>query len=185
CTTGVEAFALDQPAISLQPAALALGDVYLANLINYRARTVPETLDLLERLVGRAASEPAYPPDYAATLDRFFARTAGAFARERIVQAWRQVLALALSPSGERPQWQPRPGFRQTTRVRKHHRLVMPALDRAALEHVLQGFNQALGRQHRFRVEPCGQLLFHVHGAAQPAAYALPGELETWLHRMW
>ncbi|HTO84272.1 MAG TPA: surface carbohydrate biosynthesis protein [Methylomirabilota bacterium] len=183
CTTGVEAFALDKPAISLQPAALALGDIYLANRINYRTRTVPETLDLLARLVGRAAPEPVYPADYAATFDRFFAGTAGTFASERIVQALRQLPAFG--PSVERPQWRPRPGYRQTTRVRQHHRLVMPALDRAALEQVLQGFNRALGTQHRFRVEPCGQLLFHVHGAAQPAAHALPGELESWLRRIW
>ncbi len=185
CTTGVEAFALDKPAISLQPAALALGDIYLSNLINHRARSVPETLDLLQRLLGGAASEPVYPADCAATFGRFFAGTAGAFASERIVQTLRQLPAFGPSPSVERPQWRPRPGYRQTTRVRKHHRLVMPAIDKTALEQVLQGLNHALGTQRHFRVEPCGQLLFHVHGAAQPAAHALPGELESWLHRMW
>ncbi len=185
CTTGVEAFALDKPAISLQPAALAIADTYLANLINYRTKTVAETLDQIERLVGRDPSRPAYPAEFAATFDHFFAATHGPFACERIVRTLQQELGLGLSPGADRPKWQARAGYMRKTRARKHHTLIMPEIDAASVEQILHEFNRALGTQQRFQVEPCGQLLFHVHGAATRAAHELPGELGTWLHRLW
>ena len=185
CTTGVEAFALDQPAISLQPARLALNDIYLANLVNYRTESIPETLDVLARLLARPASAPAYPTEYATIFDRFFAGTHGPFASERIAQSLQQQFGLTLSAGAERPRWQPRPGYRQKTRTRKHHAQVMPEIDEAAVAGILQGFGQALGIERRFQVEPCGQLLFHVHGAATRAAHARPGDLGSWLRRLW
>ena len=103
CTTGVEAFALDKPAISLQPAELAIADTYLANLVNYRTKTVAETLDRIERLVARDPSAPAYPAEFTATFDHFFAATRGPFACERIVQLLQQELGLGLSPAADRP----------------------------------------------------------------------------------
>lgn len=185
CTTGVEAFALDKPAISLQPAELAIADTYLANLINYRTKTVAETLDQIERLVGRDPSQPVYPAEFAATFDHFFEATHGPFACQRIVRTLQQDLGLGMSPTTERPKWQLRPGYRSKTRTRKHHSQVMPEIDAASVEQILQGFNRALGTQRRFQVEPCGQLLFHVHGAAMRAEHELPGEIETWLRRLW
>jgi hypothetical protein len=185
CTTGVEAFALDKPAVSLQPAALAIADTYLANLINYRTKTVAETLDQIERLVSRDPSRPIYPAEFAATFDHFFAATRGPFACERIVRTLQQELGLGLSPAADRPKWQARPGYMRKTRTRKHHTQIMPEIDAASVEQILQGFNRALGTQRRFQVEPCGQLLFHVHGAATRAAHELPGELGTWLRRLW
>ena len=185
CTTGVEAFALDKPAISLQPADLAIADTYLANLVNYRTKTVAETLDRIERLVARDPSAPAYPAEFTATFDHFFAATRGPFACERVVQTLQQELGLGLSPAAERPTWRAWPGYRRKTRTRKHHALVMPEIDAASVEQILQGFNRALGTHQRFQVEPCGQLLFHVHGAATRVAHELPGEIGTWLRRLW
>src|SRR5262249_34664906 len=124
CTTGVEAFALGKPAISLQPAELAIADTYLANLVNYRTKTVDETLDRIEWLVNRSPSDPAYPPEFAATFDHFFAATRGPFACERIVETLQQELGLGLSLAAERPSWRARPGYRRKTRIRRHHTLV-------------------------------------------------------------
>jgi len=185
CTTGVEAFALDKAAISMQPAQVSLSDVFLANLVNYRTRTVAETLDQLARVCGGDPLEPIYPSEFATTFDRFFAGMRGPFACERIVQTLQAELGLTLSPKVERPQWQPRPGYRLETLTRKHHAQVMPDIDATAIEQILQGFNRALGAERRFQVEPCGQLLFHVHGSAKRAAYAPRVEWSDRVLRFW
>jgi hypothetical protein len=135
--------------------------------------------------VGRDPSQPVYPAEFAATFDHFFEATHGPFACQRIVRTLQQDLGLGMSPTTERPKWQLRPGYRSKTRTRKHHSQVMPEIDAASVEQILQGFNRALGTQRRFQVEPCGQLLFHVHGAATRAEHELPGEIETWLRRLW
>ena len=184
CTTGVEAYALDRPAISLQPARLGLNDIYLANLINYRTETTDETLDVLARLIGREPSDPAYPVEFAATFARFFAGTTGPFACERIVQALREELRLSPS-SPERPAWQPQPGYRWKTRTREHHAQVMPEIDEPEVAKILESFSQALGEKRQFQVEPCGQLVFHVHGAPARANHAADAERRSWLGRLW
>jgi hypothetical protein len=50
---------------------------------------------------------------------------------------------------------------------------------------VLQGFDRAFGGKRVCHVEPCGQLVFHLHGAAKRAAYELPGDFGAWLQRLW
>jgi len=185
CTTGVEAFALDKPAISLRPTALAVNDVYLANRINYVTATADETLVQLDRLIGPGAAWSGYPAELRATFDRFFAGTHGPFACEHILDALTDAFGLQLSPHPRVPAWRPQTGYRQRTRTRKHHVQVMPEIDVAGVQQVLQGFDRALGRERVCQVEPCGQLVFHLHGAATRAAYELPGDFSAWLQRLW
>jgi surface carbohydrate biosynthesis protein len=185
CTTGVEAFALDKPAISLQPATLSIYGIYLANLINYVASNVDETLAHLDRLIGPGAAWPGYPAEFRATFDRFFAGMHGAFACERILDAVRQRFGLALSPHPRRPLWRPLAGYMRRTRTRRHHAAVMPEIDAAGISQVLRGFDRAFGTDNPVHVEPCGQLVFHLHGAASRAAHDLPGEFGAWLQRLW
>jgi surface carbohydrate biosynthesis protein len=185
CTTGVEAFALDKPAISLQPTVLAVNDVYLANRINYVTATVDETLAQLGRLIGPGAARSGYPAEFRATFDRFFAGTHGPCACERILDALTDAFGLQLSPHPPLPVWRPQTGYRQRTRIRKHHVQVMPEIDVAGVQQVLQGFERAFGRERICHVEPCGQLVFHLHGAATRAASELPGDFSAWLQRLW
>lgn len=185
CTTGVEAFALDKPAISLQPTVLAVNDVYLANRVNYVTATVDETLAQLDRLIGPGAGWPGYPSEFRATFDCFFAGTRGPFACEHILDALTDTFGWQLSPHPSVPTWRPQAGYRQRPRIRKHHVQVMPEIDVAGVQQVLQGFDRALGRESVCHVEPCGQLVFHPHGAATRAAYDLPGDFSAWLRRLW
>jgi len=185
CTTGVEAFALDKPAISLQPGTLALYEIYLANRINYRTGTVADTLAQLDRLIGPGASWSGYPQEFRTTFDRFFAGMHGPFASERILDAVRDRFGLALSPHPRLPRWRPLAGYMRRTRTREHHVQVMPEIDVAGVQQVLQSFDRAFGRERVCHVEPCGQLVFHLHGAATRAAYELPGEISARLQRLW
>jgi surface carbohydrate biosynthesis protein len=185
CTTGVEAFALDKPAISLRPAALSIYEVYLANRINYVAGNVDETLSHLDRLIGPAAAWSGYPAEFRATADRFFAGLRGAFACERILDAMSDRFDLSPSPHPRRPLWRPLAGYMRRTRTRRHHAAVMPEIDAAGVAQVLRGFDRAFGADSAVHVEPCGQLVFHLHGAASRAAHDLPGEIGAWLQRLW
>jgi len=185
CTTGVEAFALDKPAISLKPTTLAVNDVYLANLINYVTTTVAETLTQLDQIIGPGVAWPGYTPELRAAFDRFFAGTRGPFACEHILDALTDAFSLQPSPHPRAPAWRPLPGYRQRVRTRAHHLQVMPEIDTAGVEEMLRGFDHALGRAPIHHVEPCGQLVFHLHGAAARAAYDLPGDFSAWLARLW
>jgi surface carbohydrate biosynthesis protein len=184
CTTGVEAFALDKPAISLRPTTLAVNDVYLANHINYVTATVEDTLAQLDRLIGPGVAWSGYPPAFRATFDRFFAGTHGPFACEHILDALTDSFGLQLSPHPRVPIWRPLGGYRQRARTREHHVQVMPEIDVAGVQQVLRSFDRAFGRERVCHVEPCGQLVFHLHGAATRAAYELPGDFSAWLQRL-
>jgi hypothetical protein len=74
--------------------------------------------------------------------------------------------------------------YRQRTRTREHHVQVMPEIDVAGVQQVLRSFDRAFGRERVCHVEPCGQLVFHLHGAATRAAYELPGDFSAWLQRL-
>jgi len=185
CTTGVEAFALDKAAISLQPAKLSIYEVYLANRVNYVTATIGKTLAQLDRLIGPGAAWSGYPKEFQATFDRFFAGTHGPFACELVLGALTDAFALQLTPYPRLPAWRPLAGYRQRVRTRKHHAQVMPEIDAAGVRQILQGFGRAFGSDGACHVEPCGQLVFHVHGAATRAAHDLPGEFSAWVQRLW
>jgi surface carbohydrate biosynthesis protein len=186
CTTGVEAFALDKPAVTLQPKALSVYDMYLANRINYLAKTPAEALTLLDRLIGPGAAWSGYPAEFRATFDRHFAGTHAAFASELILEAVKEKFGLALSAASTRePAWRPLAGYARRARVRQHHVAVMPDIGAAEVQHILRGIERTLGSELAIHVEPCGQLVFHLHGAAVPAAHRVPGGIGTWLRRLW
>jgi hypothetical protein len=185
CTTGVEAFALDKPAVALKPTTLAVNDVYLANLVNPVTTTVPETLSQLDRIIGPGAVWPGYPAAFRATLDRFLAGAHGPFSCERVLDALAGMFDAQPAPHPRAPAWRPLPGYRRRVRTRVHHRQVMPEIDAAGVEEVLRGFDDAFGRTPVRHVEPCGQLVFHLHGAATRAAHDLPGDVSAWLARLW
>jgi surface carbohydrate biosynthesis protein len=185
CTTGVEAFALDVPAISIQPTRLPIYDIFLSNRINLVTADVEETLRVLQEVVGAGKNWAGYPPEFGKTFDHFFAGTRGAFASERVLEAIRDAFEPALAPDAPRPSWRPLAGYLPRTRTRKHHAMVMPDIDAAGIERILQGFRQALGGTERLQVEPCGQLLFHVHGARARAEHRLPSEMRARLRRLW
>ena len=185
CTTGVEAFALDKPAISLQPAKLSIYEIYLANRINYVTATVGETLAQLDRLIGPGAAWSGYPAEFRATFDRFFAGTHGQFACKLVLDALREAFALQLAPHPRLPAWRPLAGYRQRVRTRKHHAQIMPEIDVASVQQILRSFGRTFGNDRVCQVESCGQLVFHVHGAATRGAHDLPGDFAAWLQRLW
>src|SRR5215813_9341788 len=137
CTTGVEAFALGKPAISLQPGSLRVAEIYLANLVNYRTQNVAEALEVLEKLLAAGPAAPPYPSAFAGVFDHFFTATTGAYACERIVTSLQEDLEVIPGPSPDQPQWRPRPGYIYKLRMRKHHTQVMPDIDCGIVERIL------------------------------------------------
>jgi surface carbohydrate biosynthesis protein len=184
CTTGVEAFALDKPTISIQPADLDVYGFYLSNRINYVTRDVESTLRKLDELIGPGSRWSGWPQTSKAAFDHFLAAGHGPFACERILDVISKECELRPS-SGTRPAWRPDAGYLPRRRTRKHHVLVMPEIDAATVKETLERFGAALGATQPLHVEPCGQLMFHVHGAAERANHVLPSELGARLRRLW
>jgi hypothetical protein len=60
----------------------------------------------------------------------------------------------------------------------------MPELEATTVAAVLRRYAQALGGVTDFQVEPCGQLTFHIHGAARPATYEMRWPFAAWLSRL-
>ena len=63
CTTGVEAAALDTPAVCVLPTETATNDRYLSNRVNPVARTVEETLNLIDAAGTLHANANFYSKD--------------------------------------------------------------------------------------------------------------------------
>jgi hypothetical protein len=163
---------------------LSIYEIFLANRINYVTATVGETLAQLDRLIGAGAAWSGYPVEFRATFDRFFAGTHGPFACKLVLDALREAFALQLVPHPRLPAWRPLAGYRQRVGTRKHHAQIMPEIDVAGVQQILGGFGRTFGNDGVCQVEPCGQLMFHVHGAATRAAHDLPGDFAAWLQRL-
>ena len=182
CTTGVEAFALDKPAISLQPTVLAVNDVYLANHINYVTATVDETLAQLDRLIGpgvRLARLSRRVPRDLRSLLRGHPRPLRLRAYPETLQ---QELGLSCRPRAFR-RWRLWPGYR---RRRARASITSRSCRRSTRhgEQVLRSFDRAFGRA----ALPCRTLR---PAGIPPArrgdarAHELPGDFSAWLQRLW
>jgi surface carbohydrate biosynthesis protein len=156
CTTGVEAIALDRPAICIVPSDLHINDWYLSARINPVAKTVEQaivrTARLLdnpdecydERMRAEFAAAMSYRPDQLGA-----ERIIGELERLGAERGWRA--------SGDaRTQWKPLGGYRwkkQDKNVRGH---LIPSLDIAPMKARLEQLCQLLDIDVRPNIETCG-----------------------------
>jgi len=162
CTTGVEAFALDKPAVSLQAAEAFVSANYVANQVNYLARTVPEVLEIVQ--AWTSAGEFRYPDRFHEIFGGFVTGNEGPFAAMRILETIRAKFAIEASPQPlGAPSWQPLSGYAPWTPPKRFHKQIFPPMTTEQLRGVFEEFQALLGDRSRIAVTACGDRLFHVH----------------------
>jgi surface carbohydrate biosynthesis protein len=174
CTTGVEAFALERPAVCVKPAETRNSQNFLATRINLIARTVDETLELLDGAILDGANF-RYPEPFYRTFEEFFEAVNGPFAAKRIVD----VCCEHLVGSGivlDRYQnllWSPKRGYRRKIKLKDHNRKLMPDFPREHISACLRRFGeltQSADPHNTFTIEDCGDGVFHLHRKLAPDA---------------
>ena len=86
CTTGAEAYALERPAICVEPLETDTCLNYLAHYVNFRATDVESTLAAVERHLCPALERFAYPAEFAETYRRFISAGTGDLATTRVLR---------------------------------------------------------------------------------------------------
>jgi surface carbohydrate biosynthesis protein len=164
CTTGVEAFTLDKPAVSLQAADEFVSANYVANQVNYLARTVSEVLEIVQAWMSLPPGEFQYPARFHEIFSRFVTGNEGAFAAMRILEAIRTKFVIDSSPEPLGvPSWQPLSGYAPWTPPKAFHKQIFPPMTAEQLRGVFEEFQALLGDKSRIAVTACGDRLFHVH----------------------
>ncbi|MCZ6784303.1 MAG: hypothetical protein O7G30_13430 [Proteobacteria bacterium] len=86
CTTAVEAFALQVPAVTYQPVTAEAFDLALPNALSYGSHDLEELCDAVARVL-RGERDYADTPERHRLLDQFIAARTGPLASDRIVDA--------------------------------------------------------------------------------------------------
>lgn len=162
CTTGVEAFAVGKPAISLQSISSPREKLFLANKINLRASSVEETIDAVERVLLHGAAAFRYPEEFAQIFDGFIAARRGDFSANLLLDALEERLSERDSPSDGRARWQPLLGYRTNIRRTPSRLQMMPKIPTDDLARRLDEFSVATGAKIEHHVEACGDRAFCV-----------------------
>jgi surface carbohydrate biosynthesis protein len=176
CTTSVEAFALERPAVAYLPVTSDRFDLDLPNALGHRAFSTEELLDALRNITMR----PTPPPQDPAQLEilrRNIAGTDGRFAAERIVDA------LVTESSGPLTLPTPDTGTYAKAWIRSHQRATskwlksfipghknnadyqrqrFPGLTAADVDERIQRFSGLLGRFENLRAHRLFENVFEI-----------------------
>jgi surface carbohydrate biosynthesis protein len=161
CTTGVEAFALDKPAICFKPTETPIYDIYLSSSINFLVHDAEELVTEVARIVSRPPLEFAYPPEYRERFDHAFAGHHGPMSAELMV---RRLASLA-GEIGTKT-WQPSSGFHRWMWLKPHKDALMPRVGADQLLERLQRLQAQLHLQQNFAITQVGDRLFHLVATA-------------------
>jgi len=148
CTTGVEALALDTPAICVMPSASSANDRYLSNRINPLTRDVGETIALMKNVIeGPAAASQAYSTDMQTAFRRAMSFDPARLGAETILDRLEALMAAPSSlPRGtNRSAWTPGWRYRWRLKDRNVRGILMPGLDTADIVDRLSRFAGLLG----------------------------------------
>jgi surface carbohydrate biosynthesis protein len=158
CTTGTEAIALGKPAICVMPLDNAVCQRYLSNRVNPVARSVPEALDLAERVLSGSAVS-LYTPQMIDTFHHAMSfeddRLGAQIIMERLVDAAQRRDGFAKTPVAA-SSWRPDQSYRWHIRDKNVRAELFPSLDRDAVARRLQKIAKALGIDLMPQVEYCG-----------------------------
>jgi surface carbohydrate biosynthesis protein len=151
CTTGVEALALDKPAICLMPSASTANDRYLSNRVNPVSRTVEEAIAQVTRIFanGNSVASGCYTPEMRAQFE-----TAMSFDKEKLgADVILAAIARSLPTerlivaSSQESNWRPTWLYRWKLRDKSTRGRLMPNLDIADIMDRLDRFGRLLGLQ--------------------------------------
>lgn len=133
CTTGVEALALDRPAICLMPSTSTANDRYLANRVNPVTRSIAETINLVDSVLGK--DTPLTAGHYSAAMRQQFvvamSYDESKLGAETILDTIMQYVPAPKHPeqSTETSRWSPGWLYRWRLRERNMRGRLIPNLD--------------------------------------------------------
>ncbi|WP_119305206.1 surface carbohydrate biosynthesis protein [Dongia deserti] len=169
CTTGVEAIALDKPAICLLPTESSVNRRYLANLVNPVTTSVADTLVELERVI--AAPECCYSTSM---IDRFrdsMSFDPNCLGAESMIE---DILALGnargwCESSGMVSNWRTYGGYRWRQKDKNVRGILFPEKSLDGVARRLEQYASLLGLDDRLRLEACGSKTILV--SARPLSF--------------
>lgn len=167
CTTGVEAFALDKPAISLRSIPSPRERLFLANRINLGASSVEQVLGLTADLLRDGLGNFVYPREFDTVFDRFMAARTGEFATDRLLDALEHRLREDVRASKDSEAWHPLPGYRTHVRRTTNRLQVMPDIDVDELSSRLTQLGGPDATSTGHFVEQCGDRTYIIRSAAK------------------
>lgn len=156
CTTGVEAIALDKPALCLVPSDLDINNWYLSARVNPVAKTVDQAIVRAVRILD--APDECYDANMRAAFAAAMSYRADKLGAEQIIDGLEQLGAeRGWRPIGEaQTQWKPLPGYKWTQRDKNVRGTLMPSLDLAQMRGRLELLCHLLEINVRPKVELCG-----------------------------
>ncbi|HVI89643.1 MAG TPA: surface carbohydrate biosynthesis protein [Dongiaceae bacterium] len=148
CTTGVEALALDKPAICVMPSESTANNRYLSNRINPLARDVEETIGLMRRIIERPmAAHQAYSTDMQMAFRQAMSHDPARLGAESVLDRLEPLMAAPSTHPREtnRSAWTPGWRYRWRLKDRNVRGILMPGLDTADIVDRLARFASLLG----------------------------------------
>jgi surface carbohydrate biosynthesis protein len=156
CTTGVEAIALDKPAICIVPSDYDINNWYLSARVNPVAKTVDQAVIRATRLLDHpeecydAGMREAFAATTSYRPDRLGAeQIADDMERLGSERGWR-------TDGGAQTDWKPLFGYKWRQRDKNVRGVLMPSLDLAHVRARLEQFCALLDIDVRPKVELCG-----------------------------
>jgi surface carbohydrate biosynthesis protein len=158
CTTGVEAIALQKPAICVMPLDNDICQRYLSNRVNPVARSVADALALADRILSGSGAS-IYTPQMIDTFHHAMSyeddRLGAQIIIEQLVNAVQRREGWQAAP-GTASAWRPDQKYRWHIPDKNVRGELFPSLDREAVMRRLQMMAKALGLDLMPEVEYCG-----------------------------
>jgi surface carbohydrate biosynthesis protein len=156
CTTGVEAIALDRPALCIVPSDLDINDWYLSARVNPVAKTVDQAIVRAARILE--APGECYDANMRAAFATAMSYRPDKLGAEQIIDG----LEVLGNRRGWRPttegqtQWKPLSGYKWTQRDKNVRGTLMPSLDLNQMRNRLELLCHLLDIQVKPKIELCG-----------------------------
>lgn len=157
CTTGVEAVALDRPAICVVPAENPANARYLANQVNPVVATAEETLAMVARVLDDPRS--CYTPAMIATFRDRMSHELDRLGTEAVIDA---IAGLGDAAFDNAPAlanvsaWRPFGRYRWNIKDKNVRGTLFPVIDMTEVQERIERFQTLLGLDVRMRIETCG-----------------------------
>ncbi|MDY0883192.1 surface carbohydrate biosynthesis protein [Dongia soli] len=166
CTTGVEALALDKPAICLMPSDSPANERYLSNRVNPIGRNVREALDLAAKVL-QPNGHKFYTDDMLSLFRQAMSYDQSKLGAETILNSISSRLAPISKPS-VMTLWRPKTRYRWCIRDKNVRGILMPQLDEVAIRNKLATFARLLHVKPPAYVSEAGSKVLLVSNSQLP-----------------
>jgi surface carbohydrate biosynthesis protein len=159
CTTGVEAAALDTPAICVLPTETPLNNRYLSNRVNPVARNVEETLSLIDVAETLHSGARFYSDDMRQAFRKAMSYDDNMLGAEHVLDELENLAQQGgnrLEGQAASCQWRPRTGYAWTLEDKNVRGALFPGLDRDYVVKRVAGIARTLGMDIAPKVHECG-----------------------------